>query len=124
MCRDGHIRTACSAAVRDTTRNPDGALGEATEIRADVHELVASFRKSRVDVYRKIVGRVRTGQEVGAPTDSTITFRDTPVAPSVRRRISRPLYRHDHRACTAMTTALSTSCGFGGQNAALLYAVD
>src|SRR5438445_378184 len=52
---DGHIRTACSAAVRDPTRNPDRALGEATEIRAGVHPLVASFRWLWVDVYRKIV---------------------------------------------------------------------
>nr|WP_241842773.1 hypothetical protein [Streptomyces sp. TSRI0107] len=55
MCLDGHIRTAYSAAVRDSTRNPDRALGEATEIRNGVHPLVASFRQSWVDVHRKVV---------------------------------------------------------------------
>ncbi|QES38531.1 hypothetical protein DEJ48_38505 [Streptomyces venezuelae] len=38
----GHIRTACSAAVRDPARDPGGALGEATEVRAGVHLRVAS----------------------------------------------------------------------------------
>ncbi|POX57287.1 hypothetical protein C3489_00815 [Streptomyces sp. Ru71] len=54
MCRGGHIRTAFSAAVRDSTRNPGGGVGEATQIRAGVHLLVASFRQSRV-CYRKVV---------------------------------------------------------------------
>ncbi|MQS03172.1 hypothetical protein FNX44_015090 [Streptomyces sp. OF1] len=38
------IRTAYSAAVCDSTRNPDRALGETTKIRVGVHLLVASFR--------------------------------------------------------------------------------
>lgn len=41
--------------MRDPTRNPDSALGEATKIRADVHPLVASFRELVVGVYRKLV---------------------------------------------------------------------
>ncbi|PZT71294.1 hypothetical protein DN402_04610 [Streptomyces sp. SW4] len=41
--------------MRDTTRNPDRALGEATEIRGGVHPRVASFRRSWVGVHRNVM---------------------------------------------------------------------
>ncbi|PAK27829.1 hypothetical protein CJD44_02170 [Streptomyces sp. alain-838] len=54
----GTGETACSAAVRDPTRNPRRAAGEATEIRVRVHPPVASFRKSWICFHRKLVGGV------------------------------------------------------------------
>jgi hypothetical protein len=65
---EGHIRNGVSAAVRDSTRNPDRAVGEATKIRAGVHLLVASFRSSRVGVHRKVVVGVT---EVKRPSGTT-----------------------------------------------------
>ncbi|RST16381.1 hypothetical protein E2C00_01065 [Streptomyces sp. WAC05374] len=55
MPEEGHRRTARSAAVRDTTRNPDRGVGEATQVRAGVHPPVASSRSLRVDVDRKLM---------------------------------------------------------------------
>ncbi|RCH66780.1 hypothetical protein DT019_21890 [Streptomyces sp. SDr-06] len=45
--------------MRDPTRHPDGALGEATKIGAGGHPLIASSRYSRVDGYRKLVAGTR-----------------------------------------------------------------
>ncbi|AFR10912.1 hypothetical protein B005_2191 [Nocardiopsis alba ATCC BAA-2165] len=52
--------------MRDSTRNPDRALGEATEILTGVHRRVASFRWPWVDVPRKVVVHVSSVKGPGA----------------------------------------------------------
>ncbi|AXL90650.1 hypothetical protein C4J65_21925 [Streptomyces sp. CB09001] len=44
MCHAGAQRNGVSAAVRDPTRNPHRAAGEATQVGVGVHLPVASCR--------------------------------------------------------------------------------